>query len=325
MSFEEFEKELEELKPLFDELTNLRVKIKEIIFSKSLQTANNNKLFHYTSLQGLDGIIKSSSLWATDSRFLNDSSEIKDGVNALSRHLKPFKNLYGLLSSHWELLLNQAQPHVISFCSEGDLLSQWRAYANEAEGYCIEFDTSDSRLSACIDSTVVIGDLIPVTYENSSKQEIISEVLVLLKASLANYDINIQKLDELSETRRDVISGLIISTFSLALTSFKDSGFAEEKEWRIIITPNPPQLNNLQRFRSYNNAFIPYIEAIFLQDDEDRLFRRKHLPIKSICLPPASGKVSKLGLEMFLESNSYNDTKIIKSSIPLRNKKAIHW
>jgi hypothetical protein len=34
-------------------------------------------LFHYATISGLRGIIKSKSLWATDARFLNDLSSIR--------------------------------------------------------------------------------------------------------------------------------------------------------------------------------------------------------------------------------------------------------
>jgi len=328
MSFEQFQDELVKLQPILDKLVLLNNSVKDIIYSVTQQSPLNKRLYHYTSAQGLKGIIDSASIWATDSRFLNDSSEIQDGINALSKHLKKFKCL-NLLSNHWEMVINQNQPHVISFCSEGDLLSQWRAYATEAEGYCIEFDTSDSNLASCREETVVIGDLVPVTYKENEKQKIISTIFATLTETLAEFDIDIFKIETLPEVQQGIITGLIFSAFTTPLASFKNSGFSEEKEWRVIINPNLPQLNTLQHFRTFNNAFIPYIEAIFLQGNEEKLFQRELLPIKTICLPPAAGKVSKLGLEMFLEANGFNTKtgkiEVINSSIPLRNKKAMHW
>jgi len=38
---------------------------------------NNSGLFHYTNLEALRGILESGTLWATDARYLNDSSEFQ--------------------------------------------------------------------------------------------------------------------------------------------------------------------------------------------------------------------------------------------------------
>ena len=35
-----------------------------------------NPLYHYTSLEGLRGIVDSRTLWATDIRYLNDAQEL---------------------------------------------------------------------------------------------------------------------------------------------------------------------------------------------------------------------------------------------------------
>lgn len=40
------------------------------------------KIYHYTDLNGLKGIIESNSLWATNFRFLNDAAELDHGTEA---------------------------------------------------------------------------------------------------------------------------------------------------------------------------------------------------------------------------------------------------
>jgi hypothetical protein len=39
-----------------------------------------DRLFHYSSLQGIHGIIKTGSLWASDVAFLNDSRGLQHGL-----------------------------------------------------------------------------------------------------------------------------------------------------------------------------------------------------------------------------------------------------
>jgi hypothetical protein len=47
------------------------------------------KLFHYTSASGLEGILKSQTLWATHAAFLNDSAEIRAFAARLPEVLRP--------------------------------------------------------------------------------------------------------------------------------------------------------------------------------------------------------------------------------------------
>lgn len=47
------------------------------------------ELFHYTSVGGLDGILRSQCLWATDWRHLNDAKELEHFANVLPQLIKP--------------------------------------------------------------------------------------------------------------------------------------------------------------------------------------------------------------------------------------------
>ncbi|EJG2383281.1 hypothetical protein HMPREF1144_0490 [Klebsiella sp. OBRC7] len=51
------------------------------------------KIYHYTDLNGLKGIIESGSLWATHFSFLNDSNELTHGMNCLVKWFTEFGHL----------------------------------------------------------------------------------------------------------------------------------------------------------------------------------------------------------------------------------------
>src|SRR5262245_58881475 len=136
----------------------------------------SRSLFHYTTAEGLLGIIRDCCLWATHADFSNDTSECK----LIVQHLKPV-----LEAEHSEIIpklsevgilkpellqkhgtgffdtqaqktietilmsINNLDPiYITSFCihdkeSEAEqyqhgLLSQWRGYARG--GFAIEFD-----------------------------------------------------------------------------------------------------------------------------------------------------------------------------------------
>ena len=48
------------------------------------------ELFHYTTLGGLEGILKSQSLWATHYQDLNDSQEMIYAKQVLKKHVVPY-------------------------------------------------------------------------------------------------------------------------------------------------------------------------------------------------------------------------------------------
>jgi hypothetical protein len=112
-------------------------------------------LYHYTTGDGLLGIMQSSTLWATHIAYLNDSAEFRGASDMLKERLKqefdsndtlvdintlsPRKQLALWL---WEVTdrLHSASLYVICFCVDGDLLSQWRGYSG-SYGYSVGFRT----------------------------------------------------------------------------------------------------------------------------------------------------------------------------------------
>jgi DUF2971 family protein len=87
-------------------------------------------LYHYTTPEGLMGIVKNQELWATSVFFLNDIAEFKHGIE--------------LGRDHLEALFNNTEKtkdttiYVCSFSEEPDDLSQWRAYCPMG-GFAIGF------------------------------------------------------------------------------------------------------------------------------------------------------------------------------------------
>lgn len=106
-----------------------------------------NSFYHYTTMDGVKGIFNSyikrmnkcpnssakvqvdeCSLRASNVRFLNDSMEYKEGVETLK----------GVINTLDEANLNE-NIYTISFCQNGNLLSQWDRYGKNS-GIAIEFD-----------------------------------------------------------------------------------------------------------------------------------------------------------------------------------------
>jgi hypothetical protein len=101
------------------------------------------RLYHYTTAAGAIGIAATRMLWATNIRFLNDSTEYLHALHLVRRARDERASSlsaqeYGFLSHAFGDTPVQASNavwrhgtpyYVVSLTSEPDLLSQWRAYA----------------------------------------------------------------------------------------------------------------------------------------------------------------------------------------------------
>lgn len=104
-------------------------------------------LYHYTSLEGLAGILRLHRLRATDVAYMNDSLELQLASSLIAASLDDAGRSASAIQR--ELLRRSrldAKPtdlsrsfYVTCFCDDGDLLSQWRAYGANGGGYALGF------------------------------------------------------------------------------------------------------------------------------------------------------------------------------------------
>lgn len=248
-----------------------------------------SELMHYTGASGLEGIIRTQTLWATNAAFLNDSSEIELFFN---------KRLVGViekgirteLAASPELKITAVQdededeaivqyandmanairqtarrfhlPYIASFSapnnrtvSRDGLLSQWRGYGKEG-GYAIVFDTKgiEELLASEADGyyyqSLQWGD---VHYHNEDGEASNVEPEIIdaedTLSSAIGAFIRNQSKTELEKTFEPII------TLSCM---FKHWGFHEEHEVRIVAIPPTPELISVLKEHGENHRPIRY-------------------------------------------------------------------
>ena len=176
-----------------------------IFTADSLGPSDDRTLFHYTSQAGLEGILRTSSIWATNIRYLNDAAEFKHTVGLFKDHISSRRDL----DSHSKLLLEVLHDdafgrpwhehvplslYVASFSREADQLSQWRAYA-PSNGYCVGFAPSVLKQTAGY-------ELIECVY-GREEQELRAAQVVASKALAPQAED--QKHGAMSEPDRDTV------------------------------------------------------------------------------------------------------------------------
>ena len=304
------------------ELTDIEEQFGAIL--KPLRECPDEALYHYTSAEGLCGILSDNTIWASDVFFMNDSTEFEYGrrliLSELSRRIDD-KNPYSWNAERKLVRLPSTNPsffeevetaylehphnekfYVLSLCENGNLLSQWRAYGENGAGYSVGIATKTIRS----DTKTIRGDAVnlqKVIYEAAEQQQYIQSIL--------------NKAEELREKadKLDVIR-VLSSTLVKLTVSLKDIAFQEENEWRIIYIRREPDENDDLRFRVSRTGIIPYLKL-----SPSRIFNDgfDKLPITSVGYGPSlHPDLTRNVLGRMKAKYGYEGIEIIGSSIPLR-------
>jgi hypothetical protein len=226
-------------------------------------------LYHYTTPEGLLGILESGSIGATHVRYLSDRTELK---NALSPE---FENLLldGLFPNANEKLKEELRKfrmhdskyevYIASFTDDGsvhsgdgvrpgDRLSQWRAYSNSAGGFSLGFDSKlimEGWKTTGLRGT--IGSfLLRCRYSSDEKRNAAKRIgswgfralAYISESRLCHFRSEVGREPNQAEhymiefgsmcSALGVIDG---QYFSREAARFKDEAFSEECEWRIVV------------------------------------------------------------------------------------------
>lgn len=103
-------------------------------------------IYHYTSAEGIAGIINNHEIWMSNTAFMNDTTELRtlqDESNILKDD--DFTNKYMRRAWHdiqRSRFYNPNYYYMASFSRVKDMLEQWRAYGS----FCIGFDSKKLQL-----------------------------------------------------------------------------------------------------------------------------------------------------------------------------------
>lgn len=184
---------------------------------------------------------------ATTARYLNDSSEYAYGRGVIADALRSKKpigqqeaaNLAAIaedLSSEFKSIC------VVSLSSEGDLLSQWRAYAGSSGGFALGLRSECIRKAAHEQGFY----LVPCSYTPADQQEAVEQLINEFQ----------ERMNASTEWGLKEQGGCVAAATRLAMM-LKDGSFAEEHEWRLI--SQPKMIKELE-FREGKSTLIPFFK-----------------------------------------------------------------
>lgn len=205
-------------------------------------------VFHYTSGEGLCGILEKRSLWATHIRFLNDAREFHHATELAKSELakastyaqkKVADKLLELLGSM------SGTTWVASFSEEGDLLSQWRAYCPRG-GYSMAF-APDALRSLAEANALAFAKCI---YERKMQETMISELVAASYVAASEYTTELEPAPLTEDDRlRHFAARWFFPRIQRLASLMKNPAFREEAEWRLIAGLYRPHITPDYRIR----------------------------------------------------------------------------
>lgn len=251
-------------------------------------------IYQYTDLNAVKNIVKTRKLWATHYRYLNDDSEILQGIDFLIDSISKEKDLSDdeckSLKIKVQSRLGALNIFVSSLCLAKDELTMWRAYGK----YAVVFDKNLVTLGLTVDGSFRQNSVFPCLYPDSFKNINLNDCFFSL---LHSYD-------------RFYLGGKedwFISSLVYNAASIKHYGFYSEKEHRAVISLDSSDSTNIF-YRVRNEEKIPYIETLLPEGS-----------INGIYVGPDKEQ-DKLVYEIqcFLDENKIKDLEIYTSTIPFK-------
>ena len=268
-------------------------------------------LYHYTTSQGLHGIVTQKKFRLTHSRHLNDETEGLYGAAAVDRALDNIKSTHE--SSELVQVLSQAmkvalgQDHVPTsggtflgcFSTLKDSLPQWRGYGRYDSSFAMALD-AEKLLNVAKKSWDGRCWLLPVQYD---QEKFIETFVGALAIASDEFDEQIK-----THNPQDLLRALIVLVANYA-SALKHHAFKEEQEWRLILLSLPGD-PNLSVQHLPNSTFRPYTELELGPD----FFKEALLEI--VVGPQSHQKAMLHGAASFLREQTGRDIPVVKSEVP---------
>ncbi|MDD6485269.1 MAG: DUF2971 domain-containing protein [Clostridiales bacterium] len=267
---------------------------------------NKDLVYHYCGIEALVSIIRTSSIWLSDYRKMNDYAEekwIKEKVNKKIREqlISIDKKVCDIWDRYYDQNTYGTNTFFVGcFSEECDDLTQWTRYADDGRGVAIGF--SKDVLCKLNDGFGLAFD--KIIYDEKVQEQFVNKIT---KQIMDRFD------------RQSVMHVAIefFQDYTLQFLKYKNPGFYSENEWRVIHYSSPAYQDTAYygefeflkpEFRVNKNRIISYIPLSFSEIKQD--------VIKEIHLGPSS-KVSINDILNLLNAYGYYENVSFSHKEPI--------
>jgi Protein of unknown function (DUF2971) len=314
------------------------------------------ELYHYTTVGGLEGIVKSNQLWATNISYLNDAEEhtgyfdrrfpqlIKRSINgALAEVCKTevgrkriddlggqklaIKEVQEFGKHIRKVTLDFNSPHVVSFCAapiknpNDGLLSQWRGYGSDG-GYAVVFDTKG--LQKLLEHEAPSFDYQTLMFGDAEYYDGDGLGGARNLETLENEGLLEKTLQNFFLSGQREVEDPLYKAITQLSCAHKHSGFSEEREVGIIAVPADPS----SREEVQSPVNLPPSKPMRFNMKNGTLVpyialfglevggKRTTLPIKKVIIGPHQSKDSRRKSVDLMLKKYGVDAEVVVSRIP---------
>jgi hypothetical protein len=243
-------------------------------------------LYHYTTADGLRGIVEKKLLWASDVQcFFNDTAEYKYAASVVRDLLKEYLD-EGLVATEdlYKYLLKilpfctDARVFAGSFSEAEDKLSQWRGYCPNGGGFSVGFAPDLIERQAKKQGFELLKCEYDQTKQRALCKKLIDDGRTAAKAARNQAELRVSPAQTEAEKKLAPWVAEGVATYSNFLEPLRDIRvsaaikhpcFSEECEWRVVRGPFVrEEVVPGVKFRAGKYTVIPYLEFALAETGE---------------------------------------------------------
>jgi hypothetical protein len=280
--------------------------------------------FHYTDESGLEGILRSDTLWFTHVEHLNDPSEYRLCYNLAVGELKCAQEQAGPVArSFLHMTLGgldtgrrELPMYIGSFSRSGDDLGQWRSYADNARGFCLQV-SEQVFLESNLDQNPMKNHLrIAIRYDAARAQRELKDGVRKAIKLLEREDV-VRECEGHPNVRRTLFVRFFVELahwIDFVSVLFKHPAYQAEQEVRLLLKNTAVKLQPYVRTRTKDGKSVPYIPWPFQPS------LRQSGVLQLIRIGPAAPPDSERAVKELLRSCGISSPPVVicRSQIPYR-------
>ena len=279
----------------------------------------SNTFYHFTTHEGIEGIVRSGGIRATYRKHMNDNEEFEYSTNIIYNAIadiekrsdlpKIAKDISKQVQLNLEIHFNDTAEISNSFCScltcSSDNKKQWKTYAEDGHGFALGLNLlrilTKQHPRFQTDSPLIFCS--PVIYNKTDQGNLVTDLVMARVRDLKKFADNCSKRSEdLTKLRDRITAAIFVDLFTIS-NFMKSETFSYEREMRLFYSTTDLTVSQLNvEYFERGSTSIPFV----LMDMRDP--QTKRLPLSEIKIgPEASFRKEKKFLDDLLDDLGYGD------------------